>query len=94
MTEKQLQRGSELQYLMGALEKKRNRLEALKALCFENMDIAKKTTHTFCIKAFKNDDGDSDMFEVTANASYLGVCRDIKEIEDELRKLDKEFSDL
>lgn len=58
------------------------------------MDIAKKTTHTFCVKTIKNDDGIFDMFDVTANAAYLGVCRDIKEIEDELRKLDKEFTDL
>lgn len=45
-------------------------------------------------KTFGNDSGDSDMLEVTANAAYLGVCSDIKEIENELEKLNKEFTDL
>lgn len=94
MTRQQLERGKELEDLTNRLWTKKKRLEELKALCFENMDIAKKTTHMFCIKTFENDSGDSDMFEVTADAAYLGVCRDIKEIEDELRKLDKEFKDL
>ncbi len=94
MTREQLERGKELVYLMDSLWSKKKRLEELKALCFENMDIEKKTTHVFCIKVFRNDSGESDMFEVTANAAYSGICRDMNEIEDELRELDKEFSDL
>ena len=94
MTRKQLKRGKELEDLMDRLWSKKKRLEELKALCSENVDIAKKTTHVFCIKTFGNDSGDSDMLEVTANAAYLGVCSDIKEIENELEKLDKEFTDL
>lgn len=35
-----------------------------------------------------------NMIEVTAHAVYCGVYQDIKEIEDTLRKLDKEFTDL
>ena len=87
MTSKQLKRGKELEDLMDRLWSKKKMLEELKSLCSENKDIAKKTTHAFCIKAFRNDSGESDMFEVTANAAYLGVCRDIKEIEDELKKI-------
>lgn len=66
----------------------------MKALCCENMDIAKKVTHTFTIKAMDNEKWDSDIVEVSAHAAYHGICSDIKEIENELEKLDKEFTDL
>ncbi len=94
MTNKQLERGVELKALEDSLWRKKEHLEKMKEVCFENMDIAKKITHTFTIKAMNNETWDSDVVEVSAHAAYHGICSDIKEIENELKKLDKEFTDL
>lgn len=94
MTNKQLERGVELKSLKDGLWRKKEHLEKMKALCFENMDIAKKITHTFTIKSMQNDGGDSDVVEVSARAVYGGICSDIEIIEKEIDKLNKEFSDL
>lgn len=64
---------------------KKEHLEKMKEVCFENMDIAKKITHTFTIKAMNNETWDSDVVEVSAHAAYHGICSDIKEIENELK---------
>ncbi len=50
MTNKQLERGVELKTLKDGLWKRKEQLEKMKALCFENMDITKKVAHTFIIK--------------------------------------------
>ena len=94
MTNKQLERGVELKTLKDGLWRRKEQLEKMKALCFENMDIAKKITHTFTIKAMNNEKWDSDIVEVSTHAAYHGICSDIKEIENELEKLNKEFTDL
>ncbi|MDE6365172.1 MAG: hypothetical protein K2L86_13080 [Lachnospiraceae bacterium] len=94
MTNKQLERGVELKSLKDDLWRKKEHLEKMKALCFENMDIAKKITHIFTIKSMQNDGGDSDVIEVSARAAYRGICSDIETIEKEIDKLNKEFSNL
>ena len=94
MTNKQLDRGVELKTLKDGLWRRKEHLEEMKALCFENMDIAKKITHTFTIKAMNNEKWDSDVVEVSARAAYRGICSDIETIEKEIDKLNKEFSDL
>ncbi|MEZ3493890.1 MAG: hypothetical protein K1W38_16755 [Lachnospiraceae bacterium] len=94
MTNKQLERGVELKTLKDGLWRKKEHLEKMKEICFENMDIAKKITHTFTIKAMNNEKWDGDIVEVSAHAAYHGICSDIKEIENELEKLNKEFTDL
>lgn len=94
MTKKQLERGVELKTLKDGLWRKKEHLERMRDLCFENMDIAKKNTHTFTIKSMRNDGGDSDVVEVSARAAYRGICSDIETIDKEIDKLNKEFSDL
>lgn len=94
MTRKQLERGIELEDLMDRLRNKKKKLEEIKDLCFENMDIAKKVTHSFYVRTIGKNGMNDNMIEVTAHAVYCGVYQDIKEIEDELRILDKEFKDL
>lgn len=94
MTNKQLERGVELKTLKDGLWRKKEQLEKMKALCFENMDIAKKTTHTFTVNSMENGGGDRDVVEVSARAAYRGICSDIETIEKEIDKLNKEFSDL
>lgn len=94
VTKEQLERGCELQNLMNRLWSKKKCLEQLQALCFENMDIAKRTTHSFCIQSMKENGTGKDLIEISAHAAYVGVCEDIKKIEKELDKLGKEFSDL
>ena len=59
MTNEQLERGGELKTLKDGLWRRKEHLEEMKALCFENMDIAKKITHTFTIKAMNNEKWDS-----------------------------------
>lgn len=51
MTNKQLERGIELRTLKDFLLRKKEHLEKMKALCFENMDIEKKIAHTYTIKS-------------------------------------------
>ncbi len=94
MTKKQLERGKELDDLMNRLWAKKERLESEKVLCAENMDIAKKNTHSFYVRSIKKDGTNDNMIEITAHAVYCGICQDIKEIENELKKLDKEFTEL
>ena len=94
MTKKQLERGVELKSLQDGLWRKKEHLEKMKALCFENMDIAKRVDYTFTIRSMREDGGDSDAVEVSARAAYHGICSDIETIEKEIDKLNKEFSDL
>ena len=94
VTNKQLERGVELKTLKDGLWRRKEHLEKMKEICFENMDIAKKVTHTFTIKLMLNDGGDSDAVEVSARAAYRGICSDIETIEKEIEKLNKEFSNL
>lgn len=94
MTNKQLERGVVLKTLKDGLLRKKEHLEKMKALCFENMDIAKKITHTFTIRSMEYDGGNSDVVEVSARAAYHGICSDIETIEKEIDKLNKEFSNL
>ena len=94
MTNKQLERGVELKTLKDGLWRKKEQLEKMKALCFENMDITKKVAHTFIIKSIQQNGGGGDVVEVSARAAYRGICSDIETIEKEIDKLNKEFSDL
>lgn len=54
----------------------------------------KKNTHSFYVRSIKNDGTNDNMIEITAHAVYCGICQYIKEIENELKKLDKEFTEL
>ena len=94
MTNKQLERGVELKTLKDGLWRRKEHLEKIKVICFENMDIAKKVTHTFTIRSMQRNGRDSDVVEVSAHAAYRGICSDIETIEKKIEKLNKEFSDL
>lgn len=58
MTEKALERGIELKGTMDSLWKRREKLKSMKALCSEDMDIAKSKTHRFDLDASKKRGGD------------------------------------
>ncbi len=58
MTEKALERGIELKGTMDSLWKRREKLKSMKALCSEDMDIAKSKTHRFDLDASKKGGGD------------------------------------
>ena len=94
MTEKALERGVELKGTIDSLRKRREKLKSMKALCSENMDIAKSKTHNFELDASKKEGGRSETITLSAGAAYAAICKDIKEAEKELEKLRKEFSDL
>lgn len=94
MTKRELERGIELQRSIDGLWRKREELESMQKLCFENMDIGKRSTHNFALKADKNDGGRGGVVIVSAKAAYSAVCEDIRAIEKELAGLEKELSDL
>lgn len=94
MTEKILEQGVKLQHSIDALWKTRKRLDEMKKLCSENMDIAKRSTHSFTIKATSNDGGCAEVIEVSAKAAYMAIFEDLEKIEKNLKELTKEFSDL
>lgn len=94
MTEKILEQGVKLQHSIDALWKTRKRLDEMKKLCSENMNIAKRSTHSFTIKATSNDGGSTEVIEVSAKAAYMAIFEDLEKIEKNLKELTKEFSDL
>lgn len=94
MTEKALERGIELKGTMDSLWKRREKLKSMKALCSENMDIAKSKTHRFDLDASKKEGGRNETVTLSAGAAYAAICKDIEKTEEELEKLQKEFSDL
>lgn len=95
MTEKELQRGNELKKMMDSLDEKLKELEKMEKLCFENMDIAKRTTYDFSVTAVDVERGGRDMYVcVTPKAAYRAVCEDIKDIKKQIEILDKQFSEL
>ncbi len=92
MTKKQLEQGTALKNSIDELQNKKERLEGMKRLCLENMDIAKEGTHEFYIKSIN--ESDYDVIEISAHAAYLGVRKDVETIEKELEALNKEFAAL
>lgn len=94
MTNKQLERGIELKSLIDNLLEKKERLERIRDICFENMDIAKENTHFFSIESIREDGWEKDSVEISAHAAYWGLCKDIEKINEERERLRKEYSDL
>ncbi len=58
------------------------------------MSIEKRKTHSFTIKATRNDDGSTEIIEVSARVAYTAVFEELEKIEKNLKELTKEFFDL
>ena len=95
MTRQQLERANELRHAIDTLRGQLKDLETMQKLCWEDADIAQETLHTYYIRASAiNGSGNNTSIEVSAIGAYRAVSRDIDDIEKEIEKLSKEFSDL
>lgn len=95
MTKNELQRGNELKRMIDSLREKKKKLEEMEKLCRENMDIAKRSTHDFSVTAIDTERGGKDVYVcVTAKAAYKAVYQDIKDIDEQIVILNKQFAEL
>ena len=95
MTKQQLERANELRHAIDTLYGQLEDLETMQKLCWEDADIAKEALHTYYIRAVDiNRASNRTAIEVSAIGAYRAISRDIDDIEKEIEKLNKEFSNL
>ena len=94
MTKQKLERGIELQRSIDNLYRAKEELEQAEKLCFEDMDIAKVSAHIYALNMKKKEGTSSCSTLLSEKAAHMALCTDIKDIDMEIERLEKEFAEL